>query len=95
MLNRFNERLGYTEISLMEHRGIDGHLYVLRSLPRMEARSQDHERQLGSLSQRVSRIEQNRYTDMDGRRFESVTESRISLLLERIKRLEQQSPRHP
>lgn len=90
VINRLQSDVQYQGSQIMEHRRLDGHGYVLRLLPRIESSSETHDRQIEILSNRVSTIESNRYTDTDGEKDRRLLEIRIEILRNRVSRLESQ-----
>ena len=78
----------YQGKELFEHRTLDGHGYVLRKLPTIEASTSDHQRRLMDMEKRVYRIENNRYTNVDGERDRRLLEVRLDSVVQRLNRLE-------
>ena len=88
VLNQHQTEIQYQGKELFEHRTLDGHGYVLRKLPTIEAATGDHQRRLMDIEKRVYRIENNRYTNVDGERDRRLLEVRLDSVVERLNRLE-------
>lgn len=88
-LNQLVDDTSDLEGDLRRHSQIDGHVFVLRQLPRLESKTMHHERRLDVIDRRVDSIERNRYTDADGERHHRFTNERIKIILKRLERLEE------
>lgn len=88
VFNHMQSEIRHQTSLLMEHRQLDGHGYVLRLLPRIEVSSGNASRRITAIELRLTKIENDRYTNVDGDRDRRILDYRLGSIIERLQRLE-------